>query len=63
MTTPFSDRTERCLGAIERRNRSLNALITVTPDQARATAAELDAQIAAGDRLGAAARTSWSTSA
>ena len=55
MTTPFSDRTERCLDAIERRNRSLNALITVTPDQARATAAELDAQIAAGDRLGAAA--------
>ena len=55
MITPFSDRTERCLGAIERGNRSFNALITVTPDQARATAAALDAQIAAGVRLGAAA--------
>src|SRR5579884_1887034 len=44
--------TEQCLQNIERLNPDLNAFITVTADQARARARELDDELARGDDRG-----------
>ncbi len=42
--------TERCLGEIERLDRTLNAFITVTADRALAAAAAADGRLAQGPR-------------